>query len=441
MTEHYLTHPLDETSRGRLAERGLTLSLVDPEDVDARNAWFQADVRGFLGGRASAERLDEARDYQADRRTTGVHDPRVGAVPVATSQGWIAELTLPGLTTVPSWAISSVTVAPTHRRLGIATAMLEAELRTASALGLPVAVLTVSESTIYHRFGFGPATWLAGFEIETKRERWRGRPASGSLRFVEPEEFRETGRAVLDRARRARVGEIEKSRYLADRLTGPLASNPKKDDHRVVRFDDAAGECQGFVVYTVAGNDEDFAMAILTVQHLVALTDDAYLALWRFLVEHDLVGIVRTFTTAVDEPLPHLLTDFRRAKQVWLEDHLWARVLDVPAALAARRYERDGSVVLRVDDPLGFAAGVFRLDVTGGVGTVTRLEPAVPTDAGTTDAGGVPAVDLAVTALGSLLLGGMSAGDLALRGELTGDVALVDALFRTARPPHLGSWF
>lgn len=427
MTEHYLTQTIDETSRDALAARGLRMSLVDLADAAVGDDWLRADFRGFLGSSPSPERLAEARGYQTDRRTTGVYDDDL-AIPVGTSQSWITPLTLPGLTTLPSWAISSVTVAPTHRRRGIATSMLQAELRTAHALEVPVAILTVSESTIYHRFGFGPATVLAGYEIDTKRAGWRGRDVGGRLAFVDPIAFRATGAEVLDRVRRSRAGEIAKSPFLADRLTGPLGTNEKKDGYRVVRYDDADGVCQGFVVFTLEEHDTDFAMHTLTVQHLASTTDDAYLALWRFVLEHDLVGTVKTYTTGDAEALPLLVSDFRRARQAWREDHLWVRILDVPRALEARRYEHDGSIVLHVDDMLGFAAGTWRLTVEGGIGTV---------DVASGDAD----VTLPAAALGSLYLGGIRAHDLALRGELMGDVAAMDRLFRTIDPPVLGSWF
>ena len=76
--------------------------------------------------------------------------------PVATIASWIGELTVPGGRGIPSCAISAVTVAPTHRRRGIARAMLEGELGAALDAGAPIAMLTVSESTLYGRYGFAP---------------------------------------------------------------------------------------------------------------------------------------------------------------------------------------------------------------------------------------------------------------------------------------------
>ncbi|MGO8609645.1 GNAT family N-acetyltransferase, partial [Rhizobium johnstonii] len=77
-------------------------------------------------------------------------------------------MSLPGAT-VPACAISSVTVAPTHRRRGLLRQLMAGELRTAASVGFPLAALTVSESSIYGRFGFGAAVAAAEWEIDVRR--------------------------------------------------------------------------------------------------------------------------------------------------------------------------------------------------------------------------------------------------------------------------------
>ena len=162
--------------------------------------------------------------------------------------------------------------------------------------------------------------------------------------------------------------------------------------------------------------------------YLAAPTDAALTALWRFLLELDLVAEVRAFTRGVDEPLPALVSDVRGAKVASIEDHLWVRILDVPAALAARRYERDGELVLDVTDDLGFAAGRYLLSVVDGVATVERTDRAAD-------------VTLPVASLGSVYLGHATAPGLALAGRIAGDADALDRLFRTATPPRLSTWF
>lgn len=433
MTETYLTAPLDARSAADLDAVGLRLALVDTADEGAFTEWIRADFRGFHARKPTDETLAEARGYLADRRTTAVYDDSVPNPsttprrPVGTVNSWVAPLTVPGGGTLDSWAISSVTVAPTHRRRGMATALLGAELRTAQSLGVPAAILTVSESVIYGRWGFGPATFATAWSVDAKRVRWAGGETPGRLAFTEPDEYRETGRRVLDRVMAGRAGEIGMTPYLADRLIGPLTGSSERDKHRLVRYDSPTGEPEGFVNFTVT-ETSDFVRHTVEVHYLAAATDAALTALWRFLLELDLVAEVKAWTRGVDEPLHALVSDVRGARVTALDDHLWVRILDVPAALAARGYERDGSLVLDVTDELGLADGRYRLTVTEGVGVVTA----------TTDA---PEVTLPVAALGSVYLGHDCARALAVAGRITGDTAALDRLFRTATPPRLSTWF
>ena len=429
MTETYLTQPIDEESARAVSDAGLRLSLVDTTDDAAFDEWLRADHRGFLGGRPGDDALAESRDYHRDLRTTAVYDDRIPAAasPVGTANSWIAPLTVPGGAAVGSWAISNVTVAPTHRRRGVARALLGAELRTAHALGVPIAILTVSESVIYGRWGFGPATFVSEWRVDTKRARWAGPATIGTLSFTEPDAYRETGRSVIRKVMASRAGEIDQTPYHADRLIGPLKGNDQADKYRLVRYDSPAGEPEGFVSYVVKDTD-DFVRHTIDVNYLAAATDEALTALWRYLLELDLVAEVHIATRGVDEPLPHLVSDIRGARVVGEQDHLWVRILDVPAALSARRYENDGDIVLEVGDDMGFAGGRFRMRVSGGEATIE-----------TTTAS--PDATLPVSSLGSVYLGHDSARHLALAGKLCGDADALDRLFRTAVPPRLSTWF
>ncbi|GAA1441299.1 GNAT family N-acetyltransferase [Leifsonia poae] len=425
----HLTQPVDEQSARALSEKGLRLALVDTTDDAAFDEWLHADSRGFLGGRDSAEALTESRELLRDRRTTAVYDDVIpsSASPVGTVNSWVAPLTVPGGATVPAWAISSVTVAPTHRRRGVATALLGSELRVAHALGVPVAILTVSESVIYGRWGFGPATFATEWRVDTKRVRWTGPATVGRLSFTDPADYREDGNAVLDRVMAGRAGEIAMTPYLAERLMGPRKGMPEAEKYRLVRYDSPAGEPEGFVSY-LAKDTDDFTKHTIEVNYLAAATDEALTALWRFLLELDLVAQVHVTTRGLDEPLPYLVSDIRGARVTGVEDHLWVRILDVPAALTTRRYEHDGELVLDVADDLGFTGGRYRLTVSGGQATVET----------TTDD---PDVSLTVNALGSVYLGHDAARGLSVAGKVTGDAAALDRLFRTATPPRLSTWF
>jgi predicted acetyltransferase len=434
MTEPYLSQPIDETAAATLREAGLRLSLVDTSDTAdtaAFDAWLSADARGFHAKQPSAAALAQERELLAHRRLTAVHDDAIptSAGIVGTVSSWAAPLTVPGPRPLDAWLISSVTVSPTHRRRGIASALLPGQLRVAKDLGLAIAALTVSESTIYGRWGFGPSTFASSWSIAPRRAGWIGPKTTGRLSFTTPDEYRETSRELLVRQNEARAGEIRLSDYLAERQIGPLEGTTDAERYRLVRYDGPDGDPQGFITYVITGGESDFTDHTLDIVALVSTTPEANAALWRYVIEMDLVGKVRAHTRGVDEPLPWLVKDLRQAQVTGVQDHLWTRILDVPAALEARSYESSGSLVLDVEDPLGFTGGRFRLDV----GADGSAEVHATDDAAD--------VSLPISSLASLYLGASAAPGLAGSGRLSGDVATIDRIFRTAVPPRLSSWF
>lgn len=407
------------------------MDLLDTADRAAFRHWLDADSRGFQGPRFSDETAAQYMDGTAYRRTTGVWDETAAdpETPVGTVNSWSTQLTVPGERTVDAWAISSVTVATTHRRRGIARALLEAELRTAVAFEQPIAMLTVSESTIYGRFGFSPATLSADYEIDARRAKWTGPTATGRVHFVALAQLREEAPSIIERTRLARPGEIATWSHLWDRTFG-LSTDDKalKDRIRAVRYDDADGVAQGFALYTLEEHPRDYAKHTARVHSLVTVTEDAYAGLWSYLLELDLTTTVAIALRSTDEPLRFSVSDFRSVRSVDVRDHLWLRILDVPTALSARTFGAPLDLVIEVTDDLGFAAGTYQLHRNA----TTR----------STDA---PALTLSVNELSSLYLGGVSALTLHRAGRITehvpGAVAALEAAFHSVVRPHLPVWF
>lgn len=432
MTPSHLDLPIDETSRALLAEQGLVLRTVDTSDSADHAAWSDAVTRGFLGPAAPAEQTEARRAHVQDDRLVGVYDPTaaVPSEPVASTHCWPAELTLPGGRTTTSWAISGVTVSQTHRRRGIARSLLEAELRTSVVLGLPIAMLTVSESTIYARFGFSPAALARDLTVSTRRVRWTGPEPMGRVHHVTPQQLRDVGHPIVERVRATRPGEVgyPSHSHLWLRQIGLGIGDDNAKNLRLVRYDDVDGTAQGFAVYQLVENEADFTDHTVKLHSLVAATTDAYAGLWRFVLDMDLVSTVTAHLRPVDEPLRWMIDDFR-AVHVDEVDHLWVRVLDVPAALTARTYTATGRLVMRVRDPLGFADGTFVLDVdAAGQAAVSITDDA-------------PDATVTVNALGSLLLGGVTARTLLAAGSVSGDAERLDEMFRSPVEPFLSTWF
>ncbi|WP_203135915.1 GNAT family N-acetyltransferase [Microbacterium sp. JZ31] len=415
------TLPLDETARAALAERGLEYRLIENERAAVMEAWSHAVRRGFAGSELTAEEVADWREPMSWRRVTGVYDsasPQADR-PIATASSWVAPMTVPG-GTLPSWAVSTVTVAATHRRRGVARQLLEAELRDAHAAGVPAAGLTASEATIYSRYGFGPATKIATWKVDARRARWAAPDAPGRVQYIDREDAALLMGQLHERTLPARVGEIP---GWPRRWRGRVAlAEDKNDVARAVRYVDEAGEPRGVMAYQIEGNPESDRGGELTIRYLIAEDDVALAALWRFALEHDLVGTVTAHMRPVDEPLPWLIDDARVAVSS-VTDHGWLRILDVPASLEARTYAADASVILRVTDPQGYADGTWRVDIADGRALVTESEDE-------------PDVALSVVELSAVYLGGFSLPVLRAAGRATGSAEAIDALDAALRVPR-----
>ncbi|WP_322411814.1 GNAT family N-acetyltransferase [Microbacterium invictum] len=428
----HLARDVDPVSRERLEAQGLEMRMVT-DDAD-RDAFIQVVARGFLDPELTDEQVRETRSRGSYRRLTGVYDPQTptASAPVATSASWLSELTLPGGGVLPGSAISAVTVAPTHRRRGVARALLEAELRSAVAGGVPLAMLTVSEATLYGRYGFGPAAPAANWVIDTKRAGWRGPGRSGRVDFISRETWREIAPALHEEVRLRSVGELEIPAGHWDSFAGtrPDAKDPGK--RRAIQWRDDAGRVRGAALYTVTENSDDWTKSRVDVTSLLAVTPTAYAALWRFLLELDLIGEIHAGELAVDEPLWWMIAD-QRAATITLRDHQYVRIIDVPRVLEGRTYSGSGEVVLDVEDSLGLSTGRWHLRVVDGIGTVEDIGDS---------AAAAPVVRLGIEELSAISLGGVSVATLAAAGRLAVDDAeTVSLLFLTARAPRLSFWY
>lgn len=424
--------PLDDRMRAEIEGQGLSVARVAEERAHT-DPWLDAVSRGFLGEERNDTHRQAFGELSAYRRKIGVFDAAAPQpeIPVATFASWDAELTLPGAV-VPSCAISSVTVAPTHRRRGILRSVMGGELRAAAAVGYPVAMLTVSESGIYGRFGFAPAAHATRWEIDTRRAGWAGPQPDGRIDFLSRTQGRALAPALHERIRSGMPGEVDMPGGHWDGIFGTRPDAEKAEKRRVVQYTSPEGAVDGVAVYRIGDGDGDFAASTLDVVALYAATDAAYAALWRFFLSMDLIGTVRASELSVDEPLWWMLADQRAAK-ITLRDHQYVRVLDVPATLEARTYDTDDSVVLEVVDALGFADGTFVLSVVDGRGEVDVVD-APPV--------GIPSVRLGVAELSAIVVGGVSPVTLARAGRLeTDDPARLARLFATTAVPRLSFWY
>ncbi|MGY1702670.1 GNAT family N-acetyltransferase [Geodermatophilus sp. SYSU D00766] len=273
---------------------------------------------------------------------------------VATSGVYTRELTVPG-GVVPCAAVTWVTVAPTHRRRGLLTAIMRRQLTELHEQERePVAALWASESSIYGRFGYAPATVRGGLSGDVARMRLRPDVdlGTGRVELVGADDYRAAVVGLHDRLRRTVPGNLDRDERWWGRL---LEDDPGQrrgaTERRYLLHTETDGTVTGYAAYRVKAHwtDDGQPDGTVDVEELRGAGPSAHAALWRFVLSLDLVRTVRASTASPDEPLRHLLAE-PRALRSQPFDALWVRLVDVGRALAARRYPAVVELVVEVRD-------------------------------------------------------------------------------------------
>ncbi|MFJ5834777.1 GNAT family N-acetyltransferase [Streptomyces sp. NPDC093089] len=393
--------------------------------------WQRALRTGFL--RPPVVSDEEAADRLAHAdlgRTLGAFDR--GRI-VATFRSFRQEVSTVGGGSLAADAITQVTVSPTHRRRGLLSRMMSADLAAAKERGDAVATLIAAEYPIYGRYGFGAASWAAEWSVDVRRAgldpRRSGRPEDGGrIDLTDADEIRKTGPEMHRRLAGVRAAVTHRSTRDWEVGTGlGHQSEPWREPYYAV-YRSESGEAEGFVAYSADDKWDDTKQPVntATVRDLIAATPAAERALWHYLCSIDWISTVRSGYRAPDDPLPLLLPDPRAARTLTYADMLWVRVLDVVRVLEGRTYPVEGSLVLDVRDADGLAGGRFRLDASpAGTSCVRTSESA----------------DLAfdIGELSTLAFGDESAVRLVRLGRVeestAGAAVRADLLFRTPLRP------
>ena len=333
------------------------------------------------------------------------------------------ELTVPG-GTVRCGGVTVVGVLPTHRRRGILTAMMRAQLDDIRDRGEPVAALWASEEVIYRRYGYGLASLSGEMSLPTGYAGLRQPPDErAAARLVPLDEAKDVIAPIYDRVRAGTPGMLTRTGtwWETRNLSDPPDRRQGGGEKNVVVLD-LDGEPAGYALYRIHTKFESGAAAG-HVDVIEALADGpvATRELWRVLLDMDWKATLKAYLLPIDHPLVHLLS-YPRRMQLRIGDGLWVRLVDVGAALSARAYGSAEPVVLEVEDAfLPANAGRWRL--AGGVAERTDEEPDVALDVGE---------------LGAVYLGGFTFGELVRSGQVRelreGGAARADAVFLHEAP-------
>lgn len=396
---------------------------TDSEMLDFLRAFSVA-----FGESATPEELEEWRAMtEVDRTLAAFEDGKI----VGTAAIDSFYLTLPGLTVTSAAGVTLVSVLPTHRRRGILTDLMRRQIADIHERGEAVALLYASETTIYGRFGYGLSTMHAHYEIETQHAALAERAPRpvGEVILVDRDQARTELPPVYDRFRRLHPGGLNRS----DRWwTAWLKDSPRDRRGASERFYAAyrgdSGEVEGYVAYRMKG---EWPLGIptytLRIDELISTTADAYTALWRYCLSMDLATIVTIRHRPLDEPLRWMLADPRRLRVERAVDGLWARLVDVPAALSARRYLTEGRLVFSVVDPFCPAkTGLYLLE--GGPDGAHCRRTLESAD-----------LELHIDDLGAIYLGGVPLSILVEAGRVREvrrhAIAKADSMFSSLRAP------
>ncbi len=336
------------------------------------------------------------------------------------------ELTVPG-GPLPCAGVTVVGVLPTHRRRGALDRLMRAQLADVRDRGEPLAALWASEETIYGRFGYGLATqdvMIRAPRVQAALREDLPRRA-GVTRLVGHDEALRVFPRVYDRVRRRSPGFISRTpawwevRFLDDRPERRRGGGVLK---RVLLEID--GRPAGFALYRIKLQFEE-ATNKSTVHVLAAIGDSpvATREIWRYLLGIDWVEEIHCDLLPADHPLFLLVQKPNRLN--WkVFDGLWLRLVDVGAALSARRAAADGRVTFEVTSDPVLPENVGVWTVEDGRARRSRRRPDVRLD---------------VQALGSAYLGGFTFAELARAGRVEevarGGLARADALYRVDTKP------
>jgi predicted acetyltransferase len=400
----------------------LPMRLATPDDLPELSRF----VSGAFLHDPEEETLDLFRLIDEPERNHVITDEGriVGTGAVLTRQ-----LTAPGAV-LPAAHVTAVAVASTHRRRGLLTRIMTTQLEAVRAHGETIAVLWASEGAIYGRFGYGLACWQVQYDIPTRETMLPAEPSTGRLRQAVPRDVIDELAQVYDRVLLERPGRSSRDQQWWKFLTAdPKPWRRDMSAQRAVLFENG-GSVDGYAIWRVKGGwSASGPSGEVAVTELVAATGEAYVALWRFLLSIDLTRTVKFSFAALDEPLPHLVSN-PSALETHVSPGLWIRLVDVPGALAARCYAAPLDVVMDVSDALlPDNGGRWRLLANGSTASCERTDVD-------------PDLSLGIRSLGAVFLGGITMHSLAAAGQVTehtpGSLAAASAAFGWHAAP--ASW-
>lgn len=323
----------------------------------------------------------------------------------------------------PLGAVADVACLPEQRRRGHVGRLLRHLLAELRERGTPLAGLYTPHVPLYRRFGWEVAFQNLELRFPVKGTALRrAEPPAGQAERVSADAWRR-----LDGVYSAAVAGGNGGLNRWEAVWRKWLRGEERTPQDVAVWIDPHGADRGYVIYRETGW-QNYRRGDLHVVEAVFLDGDAAHGLIAYLLQHDLSQNA-IWDAAEDTPVLHVLDDPGERVHVRRRPGLMLRIVDLPAALAARPCyaAAPAAVTLAVRDAAcPWNAGTWRIS-----GEAGRLN-AAPSDA-------EPQLALDITTLAALYNGGLApetavrAGLIAVRD--TPALAAAHDLLAMRRPP------
>ena len=399
---------------------------------------------GSIAFRENPSGISQESDWRINnrnfQRTVCAFD---GTKMVGVSYVFEHEIRIPG-GSVPSAGLAGVGVLPTHRRKGALNGIMRKIIDDAKDRGDVLATLWASEASIYGRYGFSIGAFHDSYTLHRAYSALNSDlDPKGYVDFIEISDSMDLLPEVHDKVFHIRNGVIRRDESLWDDWVKKFQNFEQKDKTFLVGYwvDE---KLEGYALYSLESRDlqnpgsepryiggllessdpeEEHRMNIL---EMMSTNDEAYIALWKFLLGVDGVNSYRASKRPLDDPLIWLLEHPDRMRKSLTSMH-WVRIVDVLSALKARKYSADDTLVIQIYDDFCPWNQLRVLLEVGSDGNNVSISTRSPD------------ISLSTKEIASIFLGGVKLRTLAINGRVqenkTGAIDRLDLMFSTSQAP------
>ena len=341
---------------------------------------------------------------------------------------------VPGGARLATAGVSRVGVRQTHTRRGVLTTAMHQLLHDSADAGMALASLRASEAVIYDRFGFAVAGESWDIEIDRRAGARVVVPvAEGTIRILDRDDTLATISELHERVGFDRPGTIGRPMWMHERYLEDALGTAKAT--YVIVHTNTDGIDDGWAQYTLDWLESSVAHAggKCSVEDLWGATPAVELALWKFILDLDLIDVVHATERPLDDAVRFGLRNQRHYLSKLRNDEQWLRLLDVDAALSARTYNSTrATLTIAISDSLfGANCGTWEVSSSGAQRSTVSADNADLVTA----IDGVSAAYMGGTAWHDLWVAGV------VRQQRTGALAAADMLFASRPLPRCGSFF